>query len=177
MRRATAGGYTFVEMMATMAVAAILLAAAVPSLRPLFVRSAVASQVNGLISAMRYARSEAVTRGAPVRMCRIASPGATGCGGGSSEWRHGWIVVAEDGTLLRRTDASGARLGIESIESLGELAWAASGDLVTRPGGDGIMRFRIGSDATSEAGLTRLVCVSMNGRPRVARPEVGCAGG
>lgn len=164
-------------MMATVAIASILLAAALPSLRPLFVRSAVASQVNGLTAAMRFARSEAVTRGAPVRMCRIATPGATDCGGASSEWRHGWMVLAEDGTLLRRTDASGTRMRVESLEGIGELAWAASGDLVTRPGGDGIMRFRIGSDVGSESGLTRLVCVSMNGRPRVATSEVGCAGG
>lgn len=176
MRRMCSMGFTLVEMAIVLAIGGILIAMAMPSLRPMVVRNAVASQVNALTATMRFARSEAVARGGPVRMCRVATAGGSNCGGPSTDWRAGWIVVAEDGTLLRRVDAPDATLRIVSVEGLEALAWGASGDLVARPGG-GALRFEIASPYEAEGEHTRLVCVSQGGRPRLSTPGAGCAGG
>ena len=75
--------------MVALAVAAILVAIAVPSYRAIVTRNAVAASVNEYIGALHLARSEAVTRGVDVAVCKSADAAScTGSGG----WEQGWIV-------------------------------------------------------------------------------------
>lgn len=94
-------GFTLVELLVTMAVAAILLTIAVPSYQNFVINSRMAAQANDLITALNLARSEAVKRGANVTIC--ASSNGTGCTG---SWHQGWIVSAA-GTPIRVQQALG----------------------------------------------------------------------
>ena len=94
-------GFTLIELMVTLAVAAILLAVAVPSYQNFVATSRLASQANDFITALNFARSEAVKRGANVTVC--ASSNGTSCVGA---WAAGWIVSSA-GTVIRVQHALG----------------------------------------------------------------------
>lgn len=83
-------GFSLLELMITLAVAAILLVIAVPSFRDLMHRSQVSSASNELLASMGYARTEAITRGQLVSMCPSANGEATCADDGAYE--SGWIV-------------------------------------------------------------------------------------
>lgn len=81
------GGFTLLELMVVIAIAAILLAIALPSFTTTLRSNRVATSTNELLATLSLARSEAVrsTRGAGV--C-TSSDGAS-CGG---DWNSGWLV-------------------------------------------------------------------------------------
>jgi len=93
-RLARIDGFTLLEVLITLAVAAILLGIAVPSYRSMVQRNSIAANVNDLIGDLNYARSEAVTRGQQAYVCNSAN-GSTCLTDG--DWSQGWIVyVAND---------------------------------------------------------------------------------
>ena len=59
-------GFTLLELMVTVAVAAILATVAVPGFRDLIQNNRVTTQTNELVTALNFARTEAVKRGRPV---------------------------------------------------------------------------------------------------------------
>lgn len=79
----------------TIALAAILIGIAVPSLTLFVQNSRENSEADSLISSLSYARSEAVKRDADVEVCASAD-GAT-CSQ-SSAWNTGWIVETSGST-------------------------------------------------------------------------------
>jgi len=83
-------GFSLLELMITLSVAAILLVIAVPSFRDLMHRSQVSSANNELLASLAYARTEAINRGQLVLMCPSAN-GAAACAGGKT-FDTGWIV-------------------------------------------------------------------------------------
>ena len=90
--RSKARGFTLLELMVTLGVAAIVLSAGVPGFIGVVQNNRAASQANELVTALSLARSEAVRRSARVGVCQSAD-GLT-CGGAG--WQQGWIVF-EDG--------------------------------------------------------------------------------
>jgi len=89
--RPRAAGFTIVELMFTLFIAAILFAVAVPSFRQMMANNRLATQTNDMIGAANIARSEAITRNANVTLCRAASEAATTCAGSTGTWGF-WIV-------------------------------------------------------------------------------------
>ncbi|HUW28326.1 MAG TPA: GspH/FimT family pseudopilin [Sulfuriferula sp.] len=85
-------GFTLMELLVTMAVAAILLAVAVPSFQTFFNRNRVAAVTNDYITAINYARSEAVKGGAVTTICMSSSGSACT---GNTNWSQGWIIWAD----------------------------------------------------------------------------------
>ncbi|MDY7546334.1 GspH/FimT family pseudopilin [Glaciimonas sp. CA11.2] len=113
-------GFTLVELIITIAVVAILVAIALPSMRDFVTDIRVASNVKLFLAANRFARSEAIMRGRMVRVCAAYDivmpdrPNIIVCrGGGASynsrsrghdydpdgdyelierDWSQGWIV-------------------------------------------------------------------------------------
>lgn len=86
-------GFTLLELIVALAVAAVLIGIAVPSYRSMIQRNAMAASVNDLVGALNYARSQAVTRGRTVFIC--PSSNQESCSA-QSGWQNGWIVYAPD---------------------------------------------------------------------------------
>lgn len=101
--RAHGTGASVLELMVTLAIAAILVTAGVPSFQHYLLRQHVRAAVNQLHHDLMLARSEAVYRNAIV----IACPGSpdSGCTSGP-DWSGGWIVFEDsDGDrALSRTE-------------------------------------------------------------------------
>lgn len=83
-------GFSLLELMITLSIAAILLVIAVPSFRDLMHRNQVSSASNELLASVAYARTEAITRGQLVSMCPSTDNGGS-CAGGAT-FESGWIV-------------------------------------------------------------------------------------
>jgi len=97
-------GFSLVELMVALAVAAILLVVAAPSFRDLLKRNEVSSAGNALLADLAYARSEAVTRGNIVSIC--PSTDLTTCTDDTA-YESGWIVYAYlPGKGVANTDVS-----------------------------------------------------------------------
>jgi len=95
-----AGGFTLVELMITIFVAAILVTLAMPSFRDLLISNRVTENTNQLIADLNLARSEAVNRGTLVAVVSTS---------GSNDWSGGWKVIADsvfknDGTFTDSGD-------------------------------------------------------------------------
>lgn len=82
-------GFTLVELVVTIAVAAILVTVAVPNLRVVVQNSRISTQTNDLISDISLARSEAIKSGANASLC--TSTVGISCDGGGS-WTVGRLV-------------------------------------------------------------------------------------
>ena len=71
-------GFTLLELMVTIAVLAILTTIAIPNFRDLVQNNRVTTQANELVSALTFARTEAVKRGRNVEVgVAVANPGWT----------------------------------------------------------------------------------------------------
>lgn len=87
--RSEVAGFTLVELMITIAVAAILIALATPSFSNLIARNQLTGQSNALVGALQVARAEAVRRNARVIVCR-GNAAMTACENGGA-WAT-WVV-------------------------------------------------------------------------------------
>ncbi len=85
-------GFTLVELMITLSVAAILLAVAVPSYQVFIQDSRLTAQSNNFYSAMTLAKSESVKSSSPTTIC--PSTNGTSCTGGTV-WSNGWLIFAD----------------------------------------------------------------------------------
>lgn len=85
------GGFSLIELMITLAVAAILLSVGVPSFITFMQDSRLTTQSHALRTSLGFARDEAVKRAVPVSVCR--SNNQTTCGG---NWKDGWIIFTDD---------------------------------------------------------------------------------
>jgi type IV fimbrial biogenesis protein FimT len=103
-------GFTLVELMITLVIAAIVLTLAVPSFRNTIQNNRITTQVNEVVTAFNLARMEAIRQGSPVSVC--PSTDQATCSG-ANNWATGWIVFSDTnaagnpavGTLIRVWDA------------------------------------------------------------------------
>lgn len=97
-------GFTIIELMLTIMVAAVVLSLGVPSFLESIRNNRMASQTNILLSSINFARSEAVKLGnATVTMC--GSTNQATCN--TSNWESGWIIFRDvngNGTFDSSTD-------------------------------------------------------------------------
>jgi len=174
-------GFTLVESMVSVSVAAILTAAGLPSLSSLMEKQAVLAEVSQFEEAVRRTRTEAIAHGETVTVCALdpaSSATAPACRPSGTDWSSGWLVFvdrAERGTLdandvvlavhqaSARAGAIEATLRYISFQSLGISSSAAS-HLQFRPKS---------AKAVDDNPLnSRLVCVSKPGRTRVLQSAV-----
>lgn len=107
------GGFSIIELVITVVIAAILAAVAAPSMSEFMQNNARATRINSMVTALNYARSQAVSRNVPVTVCEVdltlLAPGAVPavCNNdpappGSGVFETGWMVFQDSdpaGTL------------------------------------------------------------------------------
>jgi len=160
-------GHTLIEMLFVLAVAAIFLGAALPSLHAMLQQHRLTTTVNDFFAAITLTRSEALRRGAPVVLAAAGS-----------SWASGWMVLADRNGNLR------ADPGEDIVYSHGpppadvniaanfnddrtpHVAYDASGRSRTRTGGA-----QAGSWQFSAGDQKRKIIINLLGRPRACNPD------
>jgi len=178
-RSSWSSGFTLLETLMVLAISAILMALAVPSMRNLIEGSGVVDSVNSFVGAISYARSEALRRGLPVTLCRSVDAETSGTPACSADryWEAGWMVfvdldsngvfeASQGDSLLRVQGALSNRGTIVQGKREGGGSYAS---LRFRPTGtlkNGASTFTFDSPSDIVAARRR-VCVSMVGRVRL----------
>lgn len=94
-------GYTMLEVLMVIAIAAILVAVALPSMQDTISRNARDSIQLDLLTSLALARSQAVTLSVTTSVCHSANQ--TSCSNSTgSDWNDGWLVFSDfdgDGVL------------------------------------------------------------------------------
>lgn len=169
-------GFTLIELMIVVAIAAIMAVLAIPSFNTMMVKRSVQSAAVALVTDMRFARSEALRRSAKVSICSLATDSTTTCSGDPAKWANGWIVFAE----TNATGSVGTRdSGEEILRVQQPLPNIATIQRPTTPENtrnyfayeaNGFARSADESltvTPTSATTNTKLICISINGRPSI----------
>lgn len=83
-------GFTLIELIAVLAIAAVMMSVALPDLRQMIRSQQLKAAVNDLFGAIELTRSQAIARGRKVELAAA--------GGEAPDWRSGWVVfVDQDG--------------------------------------------------------------------------------
>jgi type IV fimbrial biogenesis protein FimT len=167
-------GFTLIESAIALAVVVVLLGNAVPAFSRLVASRAIGTQAAQFMSALRFARSEAVKRGEVVTVCARdpAVPGLRCQADGAADWRAGWIVYADPagrgrldaGETVLRLQAPFARSG--GVAGTRSRVSYTAGGFAT----DAASRYQFQPQGS---GAPLVVCVSKQGRPRLA-PGAAC---
>lgn len=169
-------GLTIIELMFALALMAVVMAMAVPNFSQLIKNNRLTSQANEFITAINYARNEAIKRNQNVILCR-SSTGAS-CGGGTG-WEDGWIVYADTNSNSSLDSGEelkifGALAGNNTLRGnanyTNTITYGPKG-YVTQPGSLILCDDRNSSGDTADAedfAMGRAIIISATGRPRVA---------
>jgi type IV fimbrial biogenesis protein FimT len=85
-------GFTMMELLVAVAIAAVLFAIGVPMFRDVTLGSRLSAAANNLLSSVQLARSEAIKRNVNVTLC--ASSDGQSCAGAGG-WEQGWITIID----------------------------------------------------------------------------------
>ena len=145
-----AAGFTIIELMTSVAVLAIIIAFAIPSLTNLMLDTGLKTTAIDVYNAMVYARSEAIKRNATVDVIPT---------GGN--WKNGWTVQV-GATVLKTVGPSTTTL--DDITTPGTISYSGTGRLTT----PGTITYVINVSANPNV-TPRRVIVDMGGRPSIRR--------
>ena len=93
-------GFTLIELMVTLAVAAILMTVGIPNLQDLIRNNRLTAATNAFVSSLNIARSEAIKQGRNATVCVSDTAIQNSCTG--TNWQKGWLVWVDsdqDGNL------------------------------------------------------------------------------
>ena len=181
------GGYSVVELMVTLSVAATLATLTVPALGTLVQDQRRTTVVNELMATLMFARTEAAKRGRPVVVCGLRDangnglldPGERRCSG--HDWSDGWMAAAwndadGDGTIDdSELGEAPLRLYANDFEPVSVIAGNFTVTPPVAPAGTAVLKpfaLRCGNGTITVCdrrgpGAARAVIVSSNGRSRI----------
>jgi prepilin-type N-terminal cleavage/methylation domain-containing protein len=111
-------GFTLVELLVTMSIAAVLLSVAIPSFRNLIDANEVNNTTARLANTFAYARSEAVARSEDINVC-ASTDGLTCNAVIAASWNDRWLVTVDaTGEVLRVEDVSGLNITVAIMDNL-----------------------------------------------------------
>lgn len=173
-------GFSLIEAMVTLAIAAIVLSVGVPSFQSYIQNSRQATAINDLATALQLARSTAITRRVRVTACKSNDGASCRTGGsGSGDWSQGWIIFT-DPTNAGTVDAGEELLRVHGALG-GNATLVGTGPTVNRvsfkPQGmaDGNVGHITYCDSRG-AGQANALVISFGGQVRRAADESGSDG-
>lgn len=172
-RRAWQTGLTLTETLVTMAVAAILISTAIPSVEATMAAWQRDAATRDFLSALRLARTEALKTRHRVVVCN--SRNGTDCSEAThKEWRDGWIVFADVNSNNQRettesifavNSGQSAPVGMMANNRIKRFAFNATGLMVA-----GMCTFEISHGNAP----VRKITINRTGRPRLSlKPNEG----
>lgn len=160
-------GFSLLELLVGLAVAALLLAAAVPAFRATVADARRTAAVNALVRAAHGARVAAATRGVDTVLCR--SRDGRQCWP-TGNWAAGFIVFANtDRDNPPRVDPGEAVLLVGDPYAAGSITANRSTFVFRPPGRRSVNGTFVVCDRRGIS-AARLVVVNTGGRPRTAAP-------
>ncbi len=162
-------GFTIIELLVAMAVAAILLGMALPAFDTFIEQRSMTARVNSFVSAVNLARSEAVTRGGPV------SVQAVNAGDNGNEWGPGFCVVVGTPGNCPNDPAVNVRQFDDADGATMDATGGLNGQGTLTFNGRGLMT--LGAQGTieiCEAGVARGREVAVNTIGRASSAELVC---
>jgi type IV fimbrial biogenesis protein FimT len=144
--RAKQQGFTLVELMVSIAIAAVLAAMAAPSFSTFVSKGRADSASKQLFSDLNAARVEAIKRNRRVLVCPSPTTSTiTTCASGNS-WNNGWILCVDgdsDGTCDSITDATDPNypnpFAVRSALSSAVTVTGTANPITFRPDGSGVV--------------------------------------
>ncbi|MFV3330726.1 pilus assembly FimT family protein [Pseudomonas sp. NY15437] len=155
-RRKEMAGFTLVELMVTLAVLAILVSIAAPSMGDFVTRQRIASQTSDLASTLAAARAEAAKRNTNM----VVLPAASGANGWVNGWCFGPATIAncQDAAAIQHYGAmSGVEISSDYQLSANKLTYRRDGSLMS---GLSARPFKI--NAPSSSSVTEGRCIDIN---------------
>lgn len=176
MGRADISGFTLIELMVSIAVAAILLALAVPSFNDALLGSKLTGYANNMVGSAILARGEAIKRNAIVSVCASSNSSTCASSGG---WEQGWIVACTTSDNVNCDPAGTNWLIFQRMPAL------ASGFKMTDAGSKIRLDFQPSGVGSTQAQITvcratptvgpqeRVISIGATGNTSVARTANG----
>lgn len=158
--RRAVSGFTLLELMVTLAVLAILVGIAAPSLGDATLAGKLAASANDLVAGVAMGRSEAIKRNAVTSLC--VSSNGTSCGSGG--WEQGWIVISGS-TVIQKHPA--APTGFKVTSSVAKVDFQPTGV------GNTQASITVCRSAPKVGSQERVVNVSATGRAYVSTTTTG----
>ncbi len=190
MRFKHTNGFTLVELMVTVAVAAIVLTLGVPSFKDTIRDNRMAGNSNRFLSALNIARSEAIKRAQQVAVCKAnveATPpscNSANCNSGTNCWENGWMVfvdadrngaMEDSNDLIRVFEAlpKGLTLRVAGTHDTNWVAFNSLGQGLGSGAGnrpDDTFRLCQGSDTVN----ARSIAINLMGRAKIEKGATTC---
>jgi len=164
-------GFTLVELVVVLAIAAILLGTGVPFLSDLMQRQRLTAAVNDFFSSMNLARSEAIRRGARIDMVPLNVTG---------DWAKGWIIFVDADNNQRPDtgeetifvhDAIGDELSVKANLSDSSVPYLAYTETGRTRSNASAQSPQFGSFTFTLKKHVRKIKINFLGRARVCNPE------
>ncbi len=173
MKRASMTGFTLIEIIITVLIAAILLAVAIPSFRILSDEITFNSIQQKLILDISFSRNEAINQGGNIVMC--ASSDFNRCSANASNWSSGWIIFVDDNNNASFNTGTDELIRISEQDSLANILWSNNNPIIFN--GDGtVTSSSVGSFSICPllAGSTNVkgIALSRSGRARSSNSVV-----